>query len=155
MQIRWDEGFDEPQAANRSFERMDVPEGVHEMEIRDVIQHPDKLELRFVHDDKRYGWVFCRLKHGEGWAKKLAKQLADAFDIPAAAWNDMDPAELKGRRLRVDVYHKQTSDRLFVNVSSFLPPLTVQDEPAPKKRQTLAQKAKAIATEAPADDIPF
>lgn len=155
MQIRWDEGFDEPQTEARSFERMDVPEGVHEMEIRDVIQHPDKLELRLVHDDKRFGWVFCGLRPGEGWAKKLAKHLAQALDISATTWIELAKAELKGRRVRVEVYHKQVADRLFVNVNSFLPPLTVQDEPAPKRRMTVAEKVAAVATEAPKDDIPF
>lgn len=155
MQIRWDEGFDEPRSGTKSFDRMDVPEGVHQMEIRQVIQHPDQLELRLVHDDKRFGWVFCRLKHGEGWAKNLAKQLASAFDISAAAWAELDPTELAGRRVRAEIVHRQVSDRLYVNVHAFMPPLSVEDEPAPKRRPTVAEKVAAVATEAPKDDIPF
>ena len=153
MQITWDEGFDEQPTGQ--VERMDVPEGVHEFQIREVIQHPDKLELRLVHDDRRYGWVFCHLMHGAPWAKKLARQLGQAFDMTPAQWAELDPTDLASRRVRAQVYHRQVEGRLFVNVSSFLPPLAIQDEPPARRRQTVAEKVKAVSTEVAQDDIPF
>ncbi len=153
MQITWDEGFDDQDPT--TTERMDGPEGVHEFQIREVIQHPDKLELRLVHDDRRFGWVFCHLKHGAGWAKKLGKQLATAFDISRDEWKAMDPTELASRRVRAEIVHRQVEHRMFVNVHSFLPPLAVQDEPPARRRQTVAEKVKAVSTEVAKDDIPF
>ena len=154
MRVTWDEGFDE-KPAPQAGERMDVPEGVHEFQIHQVIQHDDKLELRLVHDDRRYGWVFCRLPDGEGWAKARTRELVEALGMTPAQWAAGEPTDIASRRVAAEIVHRQGRDRLWVNVQKFLAPAPVEQKPEPKPRKTTAQKVAASSTEAPADDIPF
>lgn len=154
MRVTWDEGFEE-QPGKAAGERLNVPEGVHEFQIKQVIQHPDKLEIRLEHGDRRYGWVFCRLPDADEWAKAKTRKLAAALGMTTAQWADGEPTDIVGRRVRAEIVHRQVSDRLYVNVHAFMPPLSVEDEPAPKRRPTVAEKVAAVSTEAPKDDIPF
>jgi hypothetical protein len=154
MRVTWDEGFEE-KPAPQAVERADVPEGVHEFQIKQVIQHADKLELRLVHDDRRYGWVFCRIPDGDAWGKILTKELVSALGMTPAEWAAGESTDIVGRRVAAEIVHRQGRDRLWVNVSKFLAPAPVEEKPEPKPRATKAQKIAAASTEAPSDDIPF
>lgn len=154
MRYAWADGFDEP-SADTTGERMDVPEGVHEFQIKQVIQHPDKIEYRLVHPDRRYGWVFCRLIDSQRWAKARTDELVAALGMTLDEWQKGEPTDIVGRRIRAEIVHRQSADRLYVNVHAFLPPLAVEDEPKQARRKTVSQKATEALSEQAKDDIPF
>jgi hypothetical protein len=138
-------------------ERVEVPEGVHEFRIEQVLEDDQRLEVRLVHDDRRYGWVFCKLPKDKGWAKRLVGQLAGALAIGPDDWASSEAGDLVGRRVRADIVHRQ-GDRLWVNVDKFLPIEQLADEAAvvaKRPARTPAAKVKAASPAIGSDDIPF
>jgi len=134
-----------------------VPEGIHEFGIQQVLEDAQRLEVRLVHDDRRYGWVFCKLPKDKGWAKKLVGQLAGALAIGADEWASSEAGDLVGRRVRAEIVHRQ-GDRLWVNVVKFLPIEQLADEAAvvaKRPARTPAAKVKAASPAIGSDDIPF
>lgn len=138
-------------------ERMDVPEGVHEFQVVQVLESPEKLEVRLQHDERRYGWVFCKLPKSAGWAKRIVGQLAGSLAMSQEEWLAGDAGDLVGRRVRAEIVHKQ-GDRLWVNVVRFMPieQLAVEAEAVARRPvRTPAAKVKQSAPAVGSDDIPF
>lgn len=168
-----DDDFPPVETANdsRPPERELVPEGEHAFQIREVIDHGEKIEIRLVHDDKRFGWVFAKLPVEADWGRRILSSLRKAVDMTREEWAVAEITDLAGRRVRARVYHKAGNGRTFVNVAEFksaepvvetatatpkveravAPPTS---RPAPTPRRTATQKADAAAT-MPDDDIPF
>lgn len=155
-----------PQPANdaRAPERELVPEGDHVLQIREVIDHGDKVEFRLVHDDKRFGWVFARFPKEADWGKRILSSLRKACGMTREQWAAGEVTDLVDRRVVARIYHKAGNGRTFVNVAEFRPQdepgLTVhhvetfEPPPKPAARRTSTQKADAAAR-MPGDDIPF
>jgi hypothetical protein len=123
------------EAAPPPGEREQVPEGEHAMEIRKVIDHDDKLEIRLAHGERRYGWVFCRLPKSADWAKRIANELRVSLSIPKGGlMAAIEAGDLEGKTVIARIYHRATDRGTFVNVGGFKgavqPP-----EPAAKKPQ--------------------
>jgi len=138
-------------------ERVEVPEGTHEFRIEQVLEDAQRLEVRLVHDDRQYGWVFCKLPKDKGWARKLVGQLAGALAISPDEWASSEAGDLVGRRVRAEIVHRQT-DRLWVNVVKFLPIEQLAEEAAvvsKRPARTPAAKVKAASPAIGSDDIPF
>jgi hypothetical protein len=154
VDFRFDEGFDEPAAPARG-ERLDVPEGVHDFLIKQVIDEGERIQVRLEHGDRRYGWVFCRLLKQADWAKRLVRELAKALGMTQEEWLLADVGDIAGRRVRAEIVHVQ-KDKLFVNVNHFLPIEEIAQEAAAKaKARAPAAKATAALSEQVHDDIPF
>jgi preprotein translocase subunit SecD len=156
----WPIDDDEPETQTQTtqYERLEVPEGTHELQIHQVLPSDEQLELRLVHDDPQYGWVFLRLKRGQKWAKALVKQLAKALGMTAQDWADTDKGDLVGRRVRAVIEHKVKGDRMYVNVVGFEPQAaTAPQEPAKPSpvARTPAAKVRAASPDIGNDDIPF
>jgi hypothetical protein len=153
---------------SRAPDRELVPEGDHSLEIREMIDHGEKIEFRLVHDDRRFGWVFARIPK-DGWGRRILSSLRQAFGMSREEWAAGQIAHLVGRRVRARIYHKAGNGRTFVNVGEFLAAEPVvetatakpQVERAvapptsrpPVKRTTTKQVDDA--SRMPGDDIPF
>jgi hypothetical protein len=142
-----------------------VPEGEHDLQIKAVIDHGDRLEVRLAHDDKRLGWVFQRLPKGPGWSKVLTRELAEALAISAEEWEPAIKAgDLAGRRVIARIYHKvdAAGGKTWVNVGNFKRTEALAEavaittpEPAPKPAPARTATKKADAVGHDPDDIPF
>jgi hypothetical protein len=143
------------EAAPPPGEREQVPEGEHAMEIKKVIDHGDKLEIRLAHGERRYGWVFCRLPKSADWAKRIAHELRVAVSIPKGElMAAIEAGDLEGKTVVARVYHRATDRGTFVNVGGFKPAIQPA-EPAAKKPRGEAAKSLATFKENVTDDIPF
>jgi hypothetical protein len=156
----WDISVQEPeQAAPESTERMDLPEGVHELQIKTVSEDTTQLVLELAHEDRRYWWVKVSLKKGQTWARVLVAQLAGALALSEQQWADTASDDLTGRRVMAEIRHRAGNNgRLFVNVWKFMPiEQLVQEAAAVAKRpaRTPAAKVKAASPAIGSDDIPF
>lgn len=138
------ETYTEEPAAPAAVEREHLPEGEYDFEIKLAEEDEKRISLRLAPITKgRYGWVFCDLPKGKGWATKIAAGLPVALGLTADEWAEITPKDLEGRRVRARVYQKVgNSGRLFVNVRDFLRPA----DPPPKP---------AAPAPGPEDDIPF
>lgn len=162
MDAWWEETDAAPTATSdaKAPERELLDEGEHRLKIMAVLNGSDTLEVRLAHDDRRFGWVFCRMKKDAGWAKRLARSLARALAIPAAQWEQaIDAGDLTGRMVIARVYHRAVGARTFANVAEFrqvdeLAQAEAEPPPKPAARRTSTQKADAAAR-MPGDDIPF
>lgn len=153
-----DDWKDENPAAQTREERELVPEGEHEFRIRQVIPSGERLEIRLEHEDRRYGWVFCKLPKGQQWAGRIVASLARACGMSAEEWKAADPGDLAGRLVRAEIYHKAgKTGGTFVNVSRFAPqgPATVERAVAPPAQRAPVRRTAAQKIETPSDDIPF
>jgi hypothetical protein len=171
-----DWGLDEDTAAvvrddSRPPERELVPEGDHPFQIKEVIDHGDKVELRLAHDDTRFGWVFARTPKDLDWGKRILSSLRQACGMTREEWAAGEITDLVGRRVRARIYHKAGNGRTFVNVAAFLPgenatrvetatakpqverAVAPPSSRAPVKR-TATQQVDA-SSRMPGDDIPF
>lgn len=155
----WDIFTGEPQQETTARgERLDCPEGEHELKIESVQETADELKLELSHDDRRYWWIKCYLKKNAGWAKILVGQLVGALAMGRDEWLGSPKDELVGRRVRAEIYHKVKPDgRLFVNVGRFMPIEQLVEEAAAKAKpaRTPAAKVKAASPAIGSDDIPF
>jgi hypothetical protein len=148
-----------PQPAEASAppagEREQLPEGEHAMEIKKVIDHDDRLEVRLAHAERRYGWVFCRLPKTAEWAKRIAHELRVALDIPKGGlMAAVEAGDLEGKTVVARVYHRATDRGTFVNVGGFkgaIQPEATEHKP----RRGTAAKVLAAHREVAPDDIPF
>lgn len=149
-----------------------VPEGDHVLRIREVIDHGDVIELRLVHDDKRFGWVFAKTPKNQQWGKRILSSLRVAVGMTREEWAAGQITDLVGRRVGARVYHKAGTGRTFVNVGEFKPAdpavetatarppveravaLPAAAAARPLAKRTPTQKADAAAA-MPDDDIPF
>lgn len=149
---------DEPQAAAATTgEKVDLPEGVHDLKIVTTGDDEAEAYLELAHDDRRYWWAKVRAKKGQAWAKALLRSLAESLGMTAAEWKATPLDDLTGRRVRVEIYHKvDKNGRQWVNVGKFLP--IEQVEPAADAKRparTAAAKVKAASPAIGSDDIPF
>jgi hypothetical protein len=154
----WNISVEEPeQAAPTSTERMDLPEGVHELQIKTVSEDTTQLVLELAHEDRRYRWVKVSLKKGQTWARVLVAQLAGALALSEQEWADTQSDDLTGRRVMAEIRHRVgTNGRTFVNVWKFLPIEQLEQEAAAKRpARTPAAKVKQTAPAIGSDDIPF
>jgi hypothetical protein len=156
----WDISVDQPQqAAPESTERMDLPEGVHELKIKTVAEDTTQLVLELAHEDRKFWWVKVTMKKGEGWARVLVAQLAGALALSAQEWSETQMDDLTGRRVMAEIRHRVgTSGRTFVNVWKFTPIAELEQEAAEvakKPARTPAAKVKQTAPAIGSDDIPF
>jgi hypothetical protein len=147
-----------PQATEAALppgEREQVPEGEHAMEIKKVLDHDDKLEIRLAHAERRYGWVFCRLPKAADWAKRIAHELRVALSIPKGGlMAAIEAGDLEGKTVIARIYHRATDRGTFVNVGGFKAAIQPA-EPAAKKPRGEAAKSLAAFKENVTDDIPF
>ena len=153
---------------SRAPERELVPEGDHSFQIREVIDHGDKVEFRLVHDEKRFSWVFARIPKAD-WGRRILSSLRQAVGMTREEWAAGEITDLVGRRVRARIYHKAGNGKTFVNVAEFLPIEQVVEtataKPAveravappssmPPANRTPTKKADA-ASRIQGDDIPF
>jgi hypothetical protein len=158
--MQWNISVEEPeQAAPASTERMDLPEGVHELQIKTVSEDTTQLVLELAHEDRRYWWVKVSLKKGQTWARVLVAQLAGALALSEQEWADTQSDDLTGRRVMAEIRHRVgTNGRTFVNVWKFMaiPQLAEEAaEVAKRPARTPAAKVKQTAPAIGSDDIPF
>jgi hypothetical protein len=157
----WDVFSDDeqPVAAAATGEKIDMPEGVHELKIVTTADSEAEAYLELAHDDRRFWWVKVRAKKGQGWAKALIRSLAESLGMNAAEWAATPLDDLTGRRVRAELYHKvDKNGRQWVNVGKFLPiEQLVEEAAAVAKRpaRTPAAKVKAASPAIGSDDIPF
>ena len=156
----WDISVQEPeQAAPDNTERMDLPEGVYELQIKTVAEDTTQLVLELAHEDRRYWWVKVSLKKGQTWARVLVAQLAGALALSPQEWSETQKDDLTGRRVRAEIRHRAGQNgRLFVNVWKFLPIEQLAEEAAvvaKKPARTPAAKVRAASPAIGSDDIPF
>lgn len=153
---------------SRAPERELVPEGDHAFQIKEVIDHGEKVELRLAHDDKRFSVVVARIPKDD-WGRRILSSLRKAVGMNREEWAAGEITDLVGRRVSARIYHKAGRDRTFVNVAEFLPaePVieTATAKPqveravappssrAPVKRT--ATKQVDASSRMPGDDIPF
>lgn len=127
-----------------------VPEGDHDFLVKEVIDHGEKVEVRLVHDDRRYGWVFARTPKAQDWGKRLLSTLRQALGMTREEWVAAPITDLVGRRVRARIYHKAGDGVTWVNVGEFLP----VERPAPAAIKS-KPKRPAAAPVIGDDDIPF
>ena len=156
----WDISVQEPEHnAPESTERLDLPEGVHELQIKTVSEDTTQLVLELAHDDRRYWWVKVSLKKGQTWARVLVAQLAAALALSEQEWADTASDDLTGRRVQAEIRHRAGNNgRVFVNVWKFMAIEQLQHEAAEKAKRparTPAAKVKASSPAIGSDDIPF
>lgn len=162
----WEGGDADAEPATTRTERELVPEGTHVFEVKAVAESVAELEIRLAHGDSRYGWVFCRLAKGRGWARKLAAEFAEALGVSPRDWNRViESGELVGRSVEARVYHRLAGERTYVNVAKFLRPqspapvveraVAPPAGRAPVRRPATKSQAADAAGKTPADDIPF
>jgi len=153
----WNISVDEPQQAAPSSERVELPEGVHELQIKTVAEDDTQLVLELAHDDRKFWWVKLSLKKDQNWANVVVSQLAAALALSPQEWLETHKDDLTGRRVRAEIRHKAGQNgRLFVNVWKFLPIEQLEQEAAAKRpARTPAAKVKATAPAIGSDDIPF
>jgi len=153
----WNISVDEPQQAAPSSERVELPEGVHELQIKTVAEDATQLVLELAHEDRKFFWVKVSLKKDQNWARVVVSQLAGALALSPQEWLETHKDDLTGRRVRAEIRHKAGNNgRLFVNVWKFLPIVELEQEAAAKRpARTPAAKVKATAPAIGSDDIPF
>jgi hypothetical protein len=153
----WNISADEPQQAAPSGDRVELPEGVHELQIKTVAEDATQLVLELAHEDRRYWWAKVSLKKGQAWARVLVAQLAGALALSEQEWAETQSDDLTGRRVRAEIRHKAGNNgRLFVNVWKFLPIEQLKEESAAKRpARTPAAKVKQTSPAIGSDDIPF
>lgn len=154
---------------SRPPEREMVPEGEHAFQIREVIDHGEKIEIRLVHDDKRFKWVFAKPQVKADWGRRLLSSLRQACGMTREEWAAAEITDLAGRRVRARIYHRPANGTTWANVAEFKPAEPVVETatatpkveravapltPRPAPRRTATQKADAAAA-MPDDDIPF
>jgi hypothetical protein len=141
------------------MERQDVPEGVHELQIVQVIEDPAPLDVRLQHDDRKYGWVFCKFPDGDSRADARLATLISALGMTKDDWDATPPGDLVGRRVLANVWHRgRDNGAVWVNVSAFLPIEQLEQEAAvvaKKPARTPAAKVRAASPAIGSDDIPF
>lgn len=153
---------------SRAPDRELVPEGDHSFQVREVIDHGDKVEFRLVHDERRFGWVFAKIPKAD-WGRRILSSLRQAVGMTREEWAAGEITDLVGRRVRARIYHRAGNGKTFVNVGEFLPTEQVVEtataKPAveravappssrPPANRTPTKKADAAAS-MPDDDIPF
>lgn len=157
--MEWDVfSDDETQVvAATAGEKIDLPEGVHELKIVTTADSKAEAYLELAHDDRRYWWAKVRAKKGQGWAKALIRSLAESLGMTAAEWKATPLDDLTGRRVLAEIYHKvDKNGRQWVNVGKFLPIEPLEQEATAKRpARTPAAKVKASSPAIGSDDIPF
>ena len=147
------------QSATTTNERVDLPEGIHELAIKTVADDPTQLVLELAHDDRRFWWAKVSLKKNAGWARGLVKQLIAALAMTEQEWEAAAPDDLTGRRVMVEIRHRTgNTGRVFVNVVGFsaIPQLADEAAAAAKRpARTPAARVKAASPGIGSDDIPF
>lgn len=155
----WNISMDEPQQVTTSGERVDLPEGVHDLQIKTVAEDATQLVLELAHEDRRYWWVKLKMKKGQTWARVLVAQLAAALALSEEEWLATPSDDLTGRRVRAEIRHRAGDNgKLFVNVWKFLPIEQLEQEAATvakRPARTPAAKVKAASPAIGSDDIPF
>jgi len=155
----WDISVQEPEQAAVSGERVDLPEGTHELRIKTVSEDTTQLVLELAHEDRKFWWVKVTLKKDQRWARALVAQLAGALAMSAQEWSETQMDDLTGRRVRAEIYHRGRDDgRVFVNVGKFLPIVELVEEAAEvakRPARTPAAKVKQASPAIGSDDIPF
>ena len=156
----FDYSTEEPQqSAPASGDRVELPEGVHELQIKTVAEDQTQLVIELAHEDRRFWWAKVTLKKGQDWARVLVAQLAGALALSEQEWEETQSDDLTGRRVRAEIRHKAGNNgRLFVNVWKFLPIVELEQEAAEVARRparTPAAKVKQTAPAIGSDDIPF
>lgn len=150
--------FAEEQPAAEPATRELVPEGPHEFQIKQVLEDDARVELRLVHDDRRFGWVFCGLPKHSDWAKRIASTLRRALEITPEDWATMQAGDLVGRRVAAEIYHKLgKTGATWVNVRRFMAPTRPEPDTKPASARSKPAKAAAAfkASASSPDDIPF
>lgn len=157
--VDWDVFADDEtqQAAAPTGEKIDLPEGTHDLQIKRVAQQDGDVLLELAHEDRRYWWAKVKAKKGQGWAKDLLRTLAESLGMTADEWAAAALDELVGRRVRGEILHRvDKGGRTWVNVVKFLPAEEATQEPQKARpARTPAAKVKAASPAIGSDDIPF
>lgn len=148
----WENKDEETETASQQ-ERELLPEGRHSLQVKQVTDDDDRLEIRLAHEDRKYGWVFCRLPHGHDWAGKIAATFARALRVKAGEWEQLVASgDLVGRRVNARVYHRTTDRGVFVNVGDFH---EETDSPREEPKAKPQRKRGEVSRQSISDDIPF
>lgn len=151
-----DDIAEDPQAAAPATERELVPEGTHDFRIKEVLEDDARVELRLVHDDRRFGWVFCKLPKDADWAKRIASTLRRALEITPEDWATMQAGDLVGRRVAAEIYHKLgKTGTTWVNVRKFVAVERAEPKPAAARSKPAKAATAFKASATSPDDIPF
>jgi hypothetical protein len=144
-----------------TLDRPIVPAGVRMMSIHAADEGPNEyktsdenpeglcLKLRLTDASGGFKFIFDDIPRHLGWR---ARQLADALGITPGPDGrlSIDPADLVGRDLNVEVSHYTAkSGKVSAVVKKYLP-ATAKKAAAPKRAAT-----PKVAASAPDDDIPF
>ena len=153
----WNISVDEPQQAAPSSERVELPEGVHELQIKTVAEDATQLVLELAHEDRKFFWVKVSLKKDQNWARVVVSQLAAALALSPQEWLETQKDDLTGRRVMAEIRHRAGQNGLlFVNVWKFMAiPQLEQEAAAKRPARTPAAKVRATAPAIGSDDIPF
>ena len=172
---RFEEGFEDAASVEideRSYDRVNIPDGIHSMTIHKAEEGPHKfpennpgeyLNLTLKPQSHSHRFVFCNLGSGDR-DKRLASQLASSLGMSRMDWEDADPSELIGRIVRVETYEKIVrTGKANVYVRRFLSSEEFQEEAKPAAKpaaRTPAQKVEKARVdsglpEGQGDDIPF
>jgi hypothetical protein len=147
---------EQPVTAAATGEKIDMPEGVHELKIMTTADSQTEYYLELAHDDRSFWWVKVRAKKGQAWAKALIRSLAESLGMSEAEWAATPLDDLTGRRVKAELYHKvDKNGRQWVNVGKFLPIEQEAAEVTKRPARTPAAKVRATAPAIGSDDIPF
>lgn len=147
----WDDGFDDSTPVVREL----LYDGVHQAQIRDAKDDGERTTI-VIAPHGQFKLLYVDLRDDEK-SKKKAAGIASALGISAADWAATEPAELVGKRLRVETrqWVSPQDGKTRVAIDKFLPFL--DEPPAAKPARTQAAKVAAARGEEAggADEIPF
>lgn len=152
----------EEQTQQAAPERDIVPAGVHVMEIRhaeeganqwkECDQNPEGMCLKLRLSCGDYKFVFHDIPQHLGW---MAKQLADAIGVSGDGTVSLEPDDLIGREVKVEISHYTSKAGKISSVVKRYLPASSQPKKAVPARRARPSSAVAMTTAESDDDIPF
>lgn len=149
----------EPVAAEPARpERELVPDGRHAFKVERASEEGSTVKVALSHDDRRYGWVWCRMRQDHEIGQRIAASLRTALGMSPDEWKRSAIDDIVGRHVEAEIYHQVKGETTYVNVRRFhaveepaaLPPAKPVAKPAAR---TTTKKADAVGRDP--DDIPF
>jgi len=148
----------EPVAAEPARpERELVPDGRHHFKVERASEEGATVKVALSHDDRRYGWVWCRMRQDHEIGQRIAASLRTALGMSPDEWKRSAIDDIVGRHVEAEIYHQVKGETTYVNVRRF----HAVEEPAalppakPVAKRTATQKADAASATVKDDDIPF
>ena len=150
----------EPVAAESARpERELVPDGRHAFKVERASQEGPMVKVVLAHEDRRYGWVWCRMSQDREIGQRIAASLRAALGMTPDQWRDAAIDDIVGRHVEAEIYHQVKGETTYVNVRRFHAveePAAAPAPPAkPVAKRTATQKADAASATVKDDGIPF